>query len=62
MWTLLLIILVLMAVGSAPAWPYSRSWGYTPTGLLGTLLALLIVLMLLQVVPFGFGGPGLTGP
>lgn len=63
MWTLLLIILVLMAVGSTPAWPYSRSWGYAPSGLLGTLLAILIVLMLLQVVPFGFGpGPGLTGP
>lgn len=63
MWTLLLIILVLMAAGSAPAWPYSRSWGYAPSGLLGTLLAILIVLMLLQVVPFGFGpGPGLTGP
>lgn len=63
MWTLLLIILVLMAVGSVPTWPYSRSWGYAPSGLLGTLLAILIVLMLLQVVPFGFAAdPGVTGP
>ncbi|HVX61115.1 MAG TPA: DUF3309 family protein [Pirellulales bacterium] len=58
MWTLLLILLVLMAVGSAPAWPYSQRWGYAPTGTLGTLLVILIVLMLLNVVPFGFGsGP-----
>lgn len=55
MWTLLLIILVLMAVGSAPAWPYARGWGYGPSGLLGTLLVVLVVLMLMNVVPFGFG-------
>ena len=61
MWTLLLIILVLMAVGSAPAWPYSRGWGYAPSGALGTLLLVLVVLMLFSVVPFGFG-PGLGPP
>ena len=57
MWTILLIILVLMALGAAPSWPYSRSWGYAPSGVLGTLLLLLVVLMLLRMVPFGFGGP-----
>jgi hypothetical protein len=54
MWTLLLIMLVLMAVGSAPAWPYSRGWGYGPSGLLGVLLVVLLVMMLMNVVPFGF--------
>lgn len=53
MWTILLIILVLLALGAAPAWPYSRSWGYAPSGLLGTLLVILVVLMLLKQVPFG---------
>lgn len=63
MWTLLLIILVLMALGSAPAWPYSRGWGYGPSGVLSTLLVVLIVLMLLEVVPFGFPGPAASpGP
>lgn len=63
MWTLLLIILVLMAVGSTPAWPYARNWGYGPSGILGTLLLILVVLMLFQVVPFGFGpGPVAVGP
>lgn len=55
MWTILLIVLLLTAFGSAPAWPYSRGWGYGPSGVLGLLLAILIVLMLLGQVPFGFG-------
>jgi len=42
---LLLIILIVLLVGTVPAWPYSRSWGYAPTGGLG--LVLLIVLILL---------------
>lgn len=54
MWTILLIILVLMSLGAAPAWPYSRGWGYAPSGLLSTLLVILVVLMLLGQVPFGF--------
>ena len=63
MWTLLLIVLLLMALGSAPTWPYSRSWGYTPSGTLSVLLVALIVLMLLGTVPFGFdSGPGPTIP
>jgi len=57
LWTILLIILVLMALGAAPAWPYSRGWGYAPSGLLGTLLLILVVLMLLGQVPFGFNAP-----
>jgi hypothetical protein len=43
--TILLVILVLMAIGSAPAWPYSRSWGYAPSGTLGLLLVILLLLV-----------------
>lgn len=46
MMTILLIVLVLMLLGAAPAWPYSRGWGYYPSGGVGLLLIILIVLML----------------
>ncbi|MCX6110226.1 MAG: DUF3309 domain-containing protein [Proteobacteria bacterium] len=49
--TILLIVLVLMLVGSVPAWPHSRNWGYGPTGVLGVILAVVIVLTLLGVMP-----------
>jgi len=49
---LLLIVLVLLFAGSFPAWPHSRGWGYYPSGALGTILLILIVLMLLGAVPF----------
>jgi hypothetical protein len=45
--TLLIILLVLMLVGALPAWPYSRSWGYYPTGGVGLLLVVLILIILL---------------
>ena len=45
---LLLLILIIMAlVGSLPTWPYSTGWGYYPTGGLGTILVILLILMLL---------------
>ena len=44
---LLLIILVLLLFGAVPAWPHSRSWGYGPSGLLGTVLVVLLVLVLM---------------
>lgn len=47
MMTILLVILVLLLIGAVPAWPYSRSWGYYPSGGLGLLLLILIILMLL---------------
>jgi len=50
---ILLIVLVVLALGTAPAWPYSRSWGYYPSGAMGTILLVLIVLLLLGVVPYG---------
>ncbi len=45
--TLLLIILILLVLGALPLWPYSRSWGYYPTGGLGLILIILLILMLL---------------
>ena len=44
--TILLIILILLLIGAGPAWPYSRGWGYYPSGLLGIVLIVLIVLLL----------------
>jgi hypothetical protein len=43
--TLLLIVLVLLLVGALPSWPYSRSWGYYPSGALGILLVVVLVLL-----------------
>jgi hypothetical protein len=47
MGTILLIILILLPIGAVPAWPHSRSWGYGPSGLLGVVLIVLIVLLLM---------------
>jgi hypothetical protein len=44
---ILLVILVLMLLGALPTWPHSRSWGYYPSGAMGLLLAVLIVMLLL---------------
>ena len=43
--TILLIILVLVLLGALPAWPYSRSWGYGPSGVLGLIVVLLLILV-----------------
>jgi len=51
---ILLIILVLLLVGGFPAWPHSRGWGYGPSGVLGLLLVVLIVLMIFNQVPWGW--------
>lgn len=45
--TILLIVLLLMAIGSLPTWPYSGGWGYYPSGGLGLVLTILIILLLL---------------
>ncbi len=44
---ILLVILLLLSVGSYPAWPYSRGWGYYPSSGLGLVLLVLLVLLLL---------------
>jgi len=46
---ILLIILIILLLGAVPAWPYSRNWGYGPSGGLGLLVAIVIVLVLLRV-------------
>jgi hypothetical protein len=48
--TVLLVLLILMLLGSLPAWPYSRGWGYYPSGGLGLVLIIVIVLILLGQV------------
>ncbi|HEY3097524.1 MAG TPA: DUF3309 family protein [Methylomirabilota bacterium] len=46
MTTVLLIIVILLLVGALPTWPYSSGWGYYPSGGLGLVLLILIILML----------------
>ncbi|HEX6633855.1 MAG TPA: DUF3309 family protein [Usitatibacter sp.] len=48
--TILLIVLVLLLIGAIPTWPYSRGWGYGPTGGLGLVLVILLVLWLMGVI------------
>lgn len=45
--TILLIVLILMLVGVIPAWPHSRGWGYGPSGGLGLLVVILLILVLM---------------
>ncbi len=46
MGTILLIILILLLIGALPAWPYSSGWGYYPSGGLGLILLIIIILAL----------------
>ena len=48
--TILLIVLILLLIGAIPTWPHSRSWGYGPSGGLGTLLVIVIVLVVLGIL------------
>jgi len=48
--TVLIVIIILLLLGSLPAWPYSAGWGYYPASGLGGLLILLIILALLGVI------------
>jgi hypothetical protein len=48
---ILLIILILLLLGTAPAWEYSRSWGYRPISGVGLLLIILLLLLAFQVIP-----------
>lgn len=45
--TILIIILVLMLIGSVPSWPHSRNWGYYPSGGLGLVLLVVIILLVM---------------
>ena len=45
--TILLIVLILILIGAIPAWPHSRGWGYGPSGGLGLIVVILLVLLLM---------------
>jgi hypothetical protein len=45
--TILLIVLVLLLIGVIPSWPHSRGWGYGPSGILGLLAVIVLVLLLM---------------
>ncbi len=45
--TILLIVVILMLIGAVPSWPHSRNWGYGPSGGLGLVVFILIVLLLM---------------
>lgn len=47
--TILLIVLIIALIGALPSWPYSRSWGYYPSGGLGLVVVILLILVLLGV-------------
>ena len=47
---ILLIILVLLLLGAVPSWPYSRNWGYGPSGGIGLVLVIVLILLLLRVI------------
>jgi hypothetical protein len=44
--TVLLVVLILLLVGAIPSWPHSRSWGYGPSGILGVVLVVVLILAL----------------
>ena len=47
---IIIIVLLLLLFGSFPAFPYSRGWGYAPSGALGTILLIVVILFLLKVI------------
>jgi len=46
---ILLIVLIILLLGAVPAWPYSRNWGYGPSGGLGLIVLIVIILLVLHV-------------
>jgi hypothetical protein len=48
--TILIILLILLLIGALPSWPYSRSWGYAPTGTLGLIVIVVILLVVFGVI------------
>lgn len=47
---ILLVILIILLIGGLPAWPYSRGWGYYPSGFLGAVLVIVLIMMLAGVL------------
>lgn len=52
MGTILVVILVLLLIGALPTWPYSRSWGYYPSGGVGLIVVILVILLLMGRLNF----------
>ncbi|HXM32595.1 MAG TPA: DUF3309 family protein [Chthoniobacterales bacterium] len=50
MLTVILVLLILLLIGALPTWPHSARWGYYPSGGLGTILLIILILWLLGVV------------
>jgi len=50
--TLLLIVLLLLLIGAVPTWPHSRNWGYAPTGGVGLVLIIILLLAVFNVIPW----------
>jgi Protein of unknown function (DUF3309) len=48
--TILLIVLILALIGALPTWPYSREWGYGPSGFTGLIVVVLVVLVVMKVI------------
>ena len=48
--TILIILLILLLIGAVPAWPHSRSWGVYPSGILGVVLVIVIILVLMRAI------------
>lgn len=48
MWTLILVLLILTAVGVLPTWPHSNGWGYGPSGGIGLLLVVILIFVVLR--------------
>lgn len=48
--TILIILLILLLIGAVPAWPYSRSWGAFPSGILGVVLVIVLILVLMKII------------
>jgi hypothetical protein len=46
---ILLVLLIILLLGAVPAWPYSRNWGYGPSGGLGLIVLIVIILLVLRV-------------
>lgn len=47
--TIIIVLLILLLIGAIPAWPYSRSWGAYPSGILGVVLVIVLILVVMRV-------------
>ena len=48
--TILIVVLIILLIGAIPNWGYSRSWGYFPSGIVGVVLVIVIILVLMKLI------------